>query len=149
MRIVSTTKENEMAVGIKVGSITDEIGTPEFLHAFFSTISANLETNGWGSKFPILVNNLYQGSLSPSEVTTAIDELNIIKKELAKIPPTKVVWDIEDRAKQPPWGNKISNEISSLANYFVTSTGHDVITIILEAFEDAKENKMSVNIVQC
>ena len=138
-----------MAVGIKVGSITDEMGTSEFFHAFFSTISANLETNGWGSKFPVLLNNLYQGSLSPSEATTAINELNIIKKELEKFPPTKVVWNIEDRSKQPPWGNDISKDITSLANYFVTSTGRDVIATILEALEDANENNKSVNIVQC
>jgi len=138
-----------MAVGIKVGSITDEIGTSEFFHAFFSTISANLETNGWGSKFPILLNNLYQGSLSPSEVTTAIDELNIIKKELGNYPPTKIVWDIEDRSKQPPWGSNISNDITSLANYFVTSTGRDVIKTILEALEYANEKNKSVNIIQC
>lgn len=138
-----------MAVGIKVGSITDEIGTSEFLHAFFSTISANLENNGWGSKFPIILNNLYQGSLSSSEVTAAIDELKLIKKELEAFPPTKVVWDIEDRSKQPPWGNKISNEITSLANYFVTSTGRDVIATILEALEDANENDKPVNIIQC
>ncbi len=36
-----------MGVGIQLGRITDEIGSGAFLHAFFSTISGNLEPNGW------------------------------------------------------------------------------------------------------
>ena len=137
-----------MAVGIKVGSITDEIGTSDFLHAFFSTISSNLEPKGWGSKFPILMNNLYQGSISSSEATEAIKELNTIRKELSKFPPSKVVWDIEDKSKQPPWGKNISKDITSLENYFVTSTGRDLITTLLEALEDAVQKTKQVDIVQ-
>ena len=64
-----------MTVGIKVGSNTDKIGSPAFLHAFFSTISGNLEPNGWGSRFPAIMNKLYQGSISALEVTAAIEEL--------------------------------------------------------------------------
>src|SRR5690554_851207 len=111
-----------MAVGIKVGSITDEIGTSDFFHAFFSTVSYNLE-KGWGSRFPALFEHLYQGSLEAELASAAIQELKLIKEELAAFAPSDVVWDIEDLSKQPPWGANISQEITSLANYFVTSTG--------------------------
>lgn len=46
-----------MAVCIKVGSIIDEIGTSDFFHAFFSTVSYNLE-EAWGSRFPVLFKHL-------------------------------------------------------------------------------------------
>jgi hypothetical protein len=63
-----------VAVGINVGSITDEIGSGDFLHAFFSTISANLEER-WGSRFPVLMNGLYQGSLPAAEAEASLVEL--------------------------------------------------------------------------
>ncbi|WP_219726630.1 Imm70 family immunity protein, partial [Vibrio vulnificus] len=71
-----------MAVGIKVGCITDEIGTSDFFHAFFSTVSANLEVNGWGTRFPILMGKLYQGRLEPNFADIAIMELRQIHREL-------------------------------------------------------------------
>lgn len=138
-----------MTVAIKVGSNTDEIGSPAFLHAFFSTISGNLEPDGWGSKFPAIMNKLYQGSISPLEVTAAIEELCSIQKELSELPPGKVIWDIKDKSRQPPWGKTIPKEITSLGNYFITTSGHDLVLVLLDALEDAMKNTKHVEIVQC
>ena len=137
-----------MAVGIKVGSITDEIGTADFFHAFFSTISATLEDR-WGARFPVLLNQLYQGSLPHSQASAALSELAQISSELAAFPPSAVVWDIDDRDKQPPWGDNISEDITNLANYFVTSTGRDLIMTVTEALDDLRSNGGSAEIVQC
>lgn len=137
-----------MTVGIKVGSITDEIGTGDFFHAFFSTVSGNLEPNGWGSKFPTIMNKLYQGNLSAKEAFAALEELKEIKSLLSVFSTNKVIWDIEAPEKQPPWGGLISPEITSLANYFVTSTGRDLITTLIEALEDASNSQKPVEIVQ-
>jgi hypothetical protein len=54
-------QEQVMGVGIQLGRITDEIGSGDFLYAFFSTITGNLEPDGWGSRFPILMRQLYAG----------------------------------------------------------------------------------------
>ena len=137
-----------MAVGIKVGSITDEIGTGDFFHAFFSTVSGNLEPNGWGSKYPTIMNKLYQGQLKHNEAKEALGELKEIQKSLSSHSPEKVIWDIEAPEKQPPWGTNISPEITSLANYFVTSTGRDLIKTLIEALEDAANSKKPAEIVQ-
>ncbi|WP_432769737.1 MAG: hypothetical protein HEQ22_03040 [Sphingopyxis sp.] len=136
-----------MAVGIKVGSITDELGTAEFLHAFFSTISARLEDR-WGARFPVLLNQLYQGYLPHSQAEAALSELAKIRDELSALPPSAVVWDIDDRAKQPPWGNEISGDITDLSNYFVTSTGRDLIMTVTETLEDLRSNGGSAEIVR-
>ncbi|QPI62597.1 immunity 70 family protein [Vreelandella venusta] len=137
-----------MAVGIKVGSITDEIGTPDFFHAFFSTVSFNLE-KGWGSRFPHLLTNLYQGGLEAAFAENALAELEQVKEELSAFSPEQVVWDIEDLSKQPPWGSDISQDITSLANYFVASTGRDLIEILLEALDEAAKSKRPTAIVHC
>jgi len=74
-------------------------------------------------------------------------ELKKIQKELSKFPPSDVIWDIDDLSKQPPWGNHISGEITNLSNYFVTSDGRDLITIMFMAFDDAEEIKHKIQII--
>ena len=51
-------------VGFKVGCIWYEIGAASFLHSFFSTVAYNLECGNWGTRFPVIMNELYQGKLA-------------------------------------------------------------------------------------
>ena len=111
-------------VGFKVKFYWYQIGQGDFLHAFFSTVAFNLENKNWGSRFPIIMNELYQGKLNNKNVDKAICELNQI---------------IDDLSKQPPWADKISDSITSLANYFVTSDGEDFLAIFSHALEKEKE----------
>lgn len=122
-----------MSVGITVGSLTNEIGTPSFLHAFFSTVSVHCEPRGWGSRYPYLMNYLYQGHLSAKYALAALNELLDAKGQLSKLPPSAVVWDIEDRSAQPPWGKDIAPTITSLGNYFLSSTGRDLFELLEES----------------
>jgi 2,3-bisphosphoglycerate-dependent phosphoglycerate mutase len=73
-------------------------------------------------------------------------ELKKIQLELQAFSPDKVVWDIDDLSKQPPWGKNISNDITNLSNYFVTSDGEDFITIFFNALEKAKKLQMDLTI---
>jgi 2,3-bisphosphoglycerate-dependent phosphoglycerate mutase len=93
-----------MGVGFRVGSIVDEIGSHDFLHAFFSTISYHLEPRGWGTQFPELMNELYQGALDQRKATKVSDDLLKIREELKAHGPHEVVWDIENLDAKPPWG---------------------------------------------
>ena len=126
-----------MTVGIRVGSIADEIGAPSFLHAFFSTVSAYCDTSEWGSRFPNLF-KLYEGHLPSRLAPLAVVELRAAREEaLSKLPPSQVVWDIEDRSAMPPWGTDIAPTITSLGNYFVSSTGRDLFELLEEALQAA------------
>lgn len=131
-------------VSFRVGCMMYEIGTASFLHSFFSTVAYRLENNRWGSKFPVIMNELYQGKLSFENVPAAKEELTQIKKALTKLSPNKVIWDIEDLSKQPPWGDNISEEISSLGNYFITCDGRDFIEVFNMALDSAIELKEDV-----
>ena len=71
-------------------------------------------------------------------------EINTIENELKKLSPNKVIWDIEDPVKQPPWGKKISNQITDLSNYFITSDGRDFLTIFHKALDIAIEIKKDI-----
>ena len=133
-------------VSFRVGCMMYEIGTASFLHSFFSTVAYRLENNRWGSKFPVIMNELYQGKLSFENVPAAKEELTQIKKALTKLSPNKVIWDIEDLSKQTPWGDNISEEISSLGNYFITCDGRDFIEVFFMALNAAIEIKKDVMI---
>lgn len=119
-----------------------------FLYAFFSTIAGNLEPDGWGSRFPILMKQLYAGGLLQSDAADALAELHIVRRELAEIPPARVIWSFEDRTQHPPWGDDIAPDIDSLATYFVTAHGRDLIVLLAEVFEALQEGEdTSVRIV--
>jgi hypothetical protein len=137
-----------MTIGLKLGNITDEIGTGDFVHCFFSTISGNLEPDGWGTKFPALLCVLYQGELAQKDSITALDELETIETGLARLPPEKVIWDIDDRRKIPPWENNISADITNLSNYFITSTGRDLIQLVRECLEELRDTGGVLKIVK-
>lgn len=129
-----------MTIGLRLGSITAEVGSDAFFHSFFSTVSGRLESEGWGSRFPVLLHRLYAGRLTQEDAAKALAELEVIVAELARLGPDRVIWDIEDRSRTPPWGRNISAGITSLANYFVTSTGRDLIVVLRECLEDLRDN---------
>ncbi|MFI8571823.1 Imm70 family immunity protein [Stenotrophomonas bentonitica] len=130
-----------MTTGIKLGQITDEIGSSDFLYSFFSTIAGNLEPDGWGSRFPTMMKTLYAGRLERRDVQEALRELDEIASSLQHMRPDQVIWDYEDRARLPPWGSDISGEIENLGNYFVTSTGRQLVPLIREIFVEAMNGK--------
>lgn len=127
-----------MVVGLQYSVNFYTIGTGDFFHSFFSTVAVNLENGTWGSRFPYLMNSLYNGKLTVDEIGPALEELATIRTELANFAPDQVVWDIEDREKQPPWGTDFSPDITDLSNYFVTSSGADLIDVMTEALEKAQ-----------
>lgn len=135
-----------MAVGFKIDFLFYQIGHGDFLHSFFSTISYHLEPDGWGTKYPYLLKHLYNGKLFWSDVPKAMKEVEEIRSRLEQFNPKDVVWDIEDLSKKPPWGDKISNDITNLSNYFVTSDGRDLFDVLLKALQDSLSEKTDIEI---
>ncbi len=128
-----------MAVGFFVDPVFYKIGTGDFLNSFFSTIYVRLENSDWGSKYPIIMNQLYNGSIKKEEILDAKKEVYKIKEELKKFPPADVVWGFENQRIKPPWGDEVSSDINDLSNYFVTSDGDDLFTVLEKAMETSIE----------
>lgn len=135
-----------MAVGFKVKYYWYQVGHGDFLHSFFSTISYHLEQNGWGTEYPFLLNELYNGKLENKNIDSAINELGAIKKKLQDFSPSQVIWDIDDLSKSPPWGDNISKDITNLSNYFITSEGEDLIDMLMKALEKGQKTNSDVYI---
>lgn len=133
-----------MTVDVTVGSITEEFGAPSFVHCFFSTLSVHCEPSGWGARLPHLMNELYEGRLPHRSALPALAELRLAKATLNSLPPSSVVWDIENRQSVPPWGDDISEHITSLGNYFVSSSGHDVFHVLECVLTASAEEQLDV-----
>ena len=76
--------------------------------------------------------------LSAEHLAAGAEELVQIKKNLARFAPNQVIWDIEDLSLTPPWGDSISDDITDLSNYFVTSEGNDFFTVFSAALSKAQ-----------
>ena len=74
-----------MAVGFKVGYYWFQVGTSDFLHSFFSTICIRLEHGKWGSVYPKLMEELYQGCLKNQDLNEGLEELRKVKKRTEKL----------------------------------------------------------------
>tara|TARA_R110002096_G_C14454124_1_gene711798 strand:- start:58 stop:468 length:411 start_codon:yes stop_codon:yes gene_type:complete len=135
-----------MGVHLNTGNNIYEIGTSSFLISFFDTIEYRLTKGVFGKKYPIVLNEFYNGNLKDENLVKAELELKDIQKRLKKFKPSKVIWDKHDLNKKPPWGNNISSDITDLSNYFVTSDGKDMFEVIFEAIEMAKIEKNGIKI---
>ena len=135
-----------MATAFTVKYYMYTIGTADFLNAFFSTICGRLENGKWGSRFPHLMNELYQGVLPVKHLAAGTEELSQIKQELAQFAPDQVIWDIDDRSLTPPWGDNISDDITDLSNYFVTIEGEDFLSVFAAALDKAQQRNAPLKI---
>jgi 2,3-bisphosphoglycerate-dependent phosphoglycerate mutase len=135
-----------MGVGLHTQAKSYELGAASFFTSWFSTICVRLEKGSWGGRFPAIMNELYAGSLPADHIPEAMRELRIIQNEFGGFGADAIVWDHDDRTKQPPWGKNIAREVTSLANYFVTSDGKDLFLVIRNAFEEALRSGHAVTV---
>lgn len=136
-----------MSVGLKVGYSWYQVGRGDYLESFFSTIAYYLENKKWGSKYPHIMKQLYSGELSYEKVDNAINELESIRESLKKLSKkqNKIIWDARDLTIEvPKWAMNTNNEVVTLANYYVTTDGRDLIEVFLLALNDSKETNKNI-----
>jgi 2,3-bisphosphoglycerate-dependent phosphoglycerate mutase len=120
------------------------VGEDWFLHSFFSTIAYRLEPNGWGSRFPALMKDLYTGRLSPDRFPKARGELATLRSELAERPPEERIFAYEDPDRPTPWD--VPPGASSLADCFLTASAGNLLDVIEQAISEASEISADVEI---
>lgn len=131
-----------MSVGLKTGYSWYQIGRGDYLESFFSTIAYYLENRKWGSKYPVIMKQLYNGKLSYKDAETASNELKSIRTSLKELSKENnvIIWNARELSiKVPEWAINPNKEVVSLANYFVTVDGRDLIDVMLLALNDSKE----------
>ena len=78
------------------------------------------------------------------DIESGIAELLSIQEELKKFPSHDIIWDFEDLSATPPWGNQIASHITNLSQYFITSSGSDLLEVMLTCFRFALEEGKNV-----
>jgi len=136
-----------MTVAFKQGSVFTEVGPGGVLQSFFSTIASRLEGGLWGSRFPTIMNSLYQGSIQATDAQTAISEMTEIRAELGALSPDYVVWDADAPGVDPPWGRQVGDHVKCVADYFVTTTGRNLIAEIFDNLESLEEFGGTLDVV--
>ena len=132
-------------VALHAATRSFEIGSGSLFYCFFSTVSANLEPGGWGSRFPTLM-RLYEGRVATADLALLRKELAATRSELKTLPLSKIVWNFEHRDLQPPWGNNINRNITDLSNYFVTSDGKNLFETLFQAIAEAERQKVPIEV---
>ncbi|HEX4096287.1 MAG TPA: Imm70 family immunity protein, partial [Caulobacteraceae bacterium] len=71
-----------MSAGLLIDNIFYDLGEADIFDSLFSTIGANLEESGWGTRFPLMLRDLYYHHLDYSDAPAALSEIKNIRKEL-------------------------------------------------------------------
>lgn len=123
-----------MAIGFRTGFFWFHIGSSDFLHSFFSTIAYNLENGEWGSKYPYIMNELYNGELKAENTKEALIEFEMIEEELKKFLPDNAVWDFDDLSVKMLYNNETATDLS---NFFITDENANLVLLFRHALEKA------------
>ncbi len=127
-----------MVVGFSVDCFWHHVGRADALYSLFSTICLRLEDGKRGSKYPYIMNDLYNGKLENKFVDVAMNEVKEIKEGLKKLSFEDVVWDIEDLSMEAKFVYDVSDK-SSLLNFYINADRDNFIELLQKALETAKE----------
>ncbi len=114
-------------VGLFIDMFCFPLGTADVIDSFFHTISWNLEKKNRGSRFPVIMKELYDGEVPLEHMEDAAAEIKIIRRELERLPRSFGVWVYQFRTDPPPrdfWENKTAPNLSKV---FLTESGGDML----------------------
>ena len=134
-----------MSISIYAGLESWLIGTPELLTAFYSTVAVRLEDGLWGSRFPVVMHNLYAGTLTAEDCRAARAELAVINRELASLSAQSVIWDAERPSWRPTWVDD-ADDVERLPQSLVTSDGHYLAEVLTAAVATACEKGTTLEV---
>jgi hypothetical protein len=135
-----------MTIFLKESCNIYTIGKADMLYLFFSTIANELENRFWGSRFPKIMNHLYNGELKNIDIKQALEEINLVKEEFKKVNIQKMLSNSENLLKQEI---RLPNLLTAKNGYeyFITSNGNNLVEVFIEVMQKAKLHVSDVKIV--
>jgi hypothetical protein len=118
-----------------VGGHCRELAPEHVVEAMFTTIGCRLEPQGRGTRFPAVMDDLYEGYMKPGRASEALSELAEIEGALRKIPVGDVVWSLatfrRDDANEP-----VNHQATNALDYFVDAGGQPLISCLRDGLEE-------------
>ena len=121
------------------------VGGGDYWNALMSTVDIRLKK--CKKDISYAVNFLHSGECSAEDALETAKQFNIIRDELSKFGPDKIIYDSEDLKKEAPWKDNISPTVTSCANFFTTADGNDLLFEIVNILTYAAANKVSVELM--
>ena len=120
-----------------------DIGSRDILYALYSTVYMQLGI----AKRKVLLGLAFleTGVCADENALETARQLNLIRDELSKFAPGKMVYNKNEPKKVAPWGKNISPVITSCGNYFTTADGKNLISELIELFVYADIKIISVS----
>jgi 2,3-bisphosphoglycerate-dependent phosphoglycerate mutase len=131
-------------VNLYVANTMWRIGEDDFLHSFFSTVAYQVEREGWGSRFPALMKELYMGRLPKDRVPAARRELDEVRTRLSALSPSERVYSYDEPNLPTPWD--MPPGATTLAGCFLTSGGKNLLDVLARALDVSAEADADVEI---
>ena len=132
-----------MALGLKYWYNLVSIGTEGFFTEFFATVCTRLEDGVWGSRFPVVMRQLYWGCVEAASLQDGIAELGVIKREFLERPVSDAVW-VTGAANdhiEPSYLVTRGEHAHNLFEYFTTIDNGLLLDRLIGVFTEAMEWK--------
>lgn len=135
-----------LIIKIYVGQDSHDIGEKNLLHSFYSTIAVRLEGGKWGSRFPVLMNELSSGKLKFNRAQAALSELSVVQAEFKELPPGDIIWDVNNRDLRPPWSEALHHDVGTLDNCFLTAEYVSLLKVLRQMLDQSRRMHETVYI---
>lgn len=89
---------------------------------------------------------LRNGKCAAGNCLETARQFNLVRDELSRFAPDKMVYDEKNPQKQPPWGNNISPVITSCGNCFTSGDGYDLLAETVRVLTYAAYAKCGIQI---
>lgn len=122
------------------------LGTADLVSSFFYTIAWRLEQKRWGSRFPVIMGELYEGILPYERLKQASSEMELIQEEMQYLPPSSGIWIYEIRSDPPPRDFGENKDATDLSEVFMTSIGRNMLSEFKTAIRVAMQYKEPVKL---
>lgn len=137
-------------ISLTVGDDARPLAAQAVVEAFFATVSYRLEPDGWSSRFPVVLNRLYSSRFEPQDVDAALQELDIIERELKTLPPERAIASLRNLARLDDAQLTVNRGAANLLEYFTAADGKTPILqqlrqAVLTARQNQQPVKMSVS----
>lgn len=106
-----------------------DVGSDIIWDALVSTVSVRLDY--YREQIPLAMQFLLTKQCAAKNALATAVQFNLIRDELSKFKPEEVLFDRYDHSIKAPWGDQISEVITSLAHYFITADGKDLLNEIV------------------
>jgi len=129
---------------IKAGHIGLEIGGNPITSALFYSIAHHLERRDWGSKYPVIMKELYYDGIEIEHLEQGLKEIKEIKNEFKKLNAKEMIMLYEDAIKVAPWEFEFTEDMENLYESIRSPEGYNIIDTIILAIETGIKQKVRV-----